>query len=644
MWGAALVLPILLSLSLSGCDGTPTTEDAQPPVPSAVTITAVPNPSEGGNVAGGGTYPRGQSVTVIATPGGGFQFGGWSEGSDTVSLSPSYSFTAERDRSLAASFVPKRHNLEVGGSGPGDGLVISDPSGIECRMSNAGVDGECIGTFDEGTQLILRAEPDEGSRFSGWTGACGGIDNCLLQVTGDLNVTAAFGAELPAASAQVGYQSPEDFRDGMLAIELPTSPSGRTFLVGVPALGSEAWWTRSQFIHEQTFDFRVEVQTSQGLEATPLRTLPERVPPPLNVWEVPAVGEPQSLEADKDFYLWSHHEQDYVVAHGALAFEGADFAFYEDLTNQDNFSLSEYETLNGVLENHFPRVKELMGEPTDLDGNGRILVFISRSMMDHRTAGEAYVDGCHMRENPGGCVHRGEFVYIASMDHIGGMGPRASLVSNYYPRNILHESIHLLQQGHAYRRSGTWAGFHTPAYYGEGQAELMSFESDFRASTIWGQVRERFLRTDQIGSTPFNLPYSMGALWHWYLHQNFGEGLSQAIIDAVYDPASRTRSLTEVALGIPEPLLLAQMYASMIFDGSEFGEAHALHFPQDDVTARLSGEGPPVIRVAPGGEAAAGRRFTGGVIFEIEHDGPVRVEFNVSPEPAYVLVAQPPLE
>lgn len=61
-------------------------------------------------VGGGKVYSAlgysGETVTVRAVPAEEFEFQGWVENGETVSRDLEYSFTAERDRDLAARFEP----------------------------------------------------------------------------------------------------------------------------------------------------------------------------------------------------------------------------------------------------------------------------------------------------------------------------------------------------------------------------------------------------------------------------------------------------------------------------------------------------------------------------------------------------------
>lgn len=75
--------------------------------------------------------------------------------------------------------------LTVDNKNPVGGTVKSAPTGIDCGVS-------CVNAFNSGTQVTLEAIPGSGYRFDGWQGACNGTNQCLVQITQDLGVTANF--------------------------------------------------------------------------------------------------------------------------------------------------------------------------------------------------------------------------------------------------------------------------------------------------------------------------------------------------------------------------------------------------------------------------------------------------------------------
>jgi hypothetical protein len=69
-------------------------------------VVGVSENSPGGSVVGAGTYASGVAATVIATPYANWSFVGWYEGTNLLTLSPSYSFTVRSNRNLKAVFWP----------------------------------------------------------------------------------------------------------------------------------------------------------------------------------------------------------------------------------------------------------------------------------------------------------------------------------------------------------------------------------------------------------------------------------------------------------------------------------------------------------------------------------------------------------
>ena len=71
------------------------------------------------------------------------------------------------------------------------------------------------GTYDEGAEVTITATPDEGYRFTGWTGNATGNENPLsVTITGNVNITANFmqyiyldsnGVTIKCSNAAIGY-------------------------------------------------------------------------------------------------------------------------------------------------------------------------------------------------------------------------------------------------------------------------------------------------------------------------------------------------------------------------------------------------------------------------------------------------------
>lgn len=77
------------------------------------------------------------------------------------------------------------NRVAVTKSGKGKGDVTSSPGGIACGKT-------CSHGFAYGTSVTLRAEAAKGSRFTGWSGACKGVQSCRITTDGDVAVKARF--------------------------------------------------------------------------------------------------------------------------------------------------------------------------------------------------------------------------------------------------------------------------------------------------------------------------------------------------------------------------------------------------------------------------------------------------------------------
>jgi PKD repeat protein len=84
-----------------------------------------------------------------------------------------------------------KHTLTVAVTGTGDGTLASSPAGIDCVRSG----GLCSKQYDEGTNVILTADPADGSSQTGWLGCdaiqAGGSE-CVVSMDADTSVTAFF--------------------------------------------------------------------------------------------------------------------------------------------------------------------------------------------------------------------------------------------------------------------------------------------------------------------------------------------------------------------------------------------------------------------------------------------------------------------
>lgn len=114
-------------------------------------ISTSSNPAPGGTTSGGGNYVTGQTVTVIATPSGSYNFLNWTEGANVVSTDATYSFTASANRILVANFSMNQITVSTSSNPPTGGSTTGS------------------GTYAIGNQVTVTASPAIGYDFVNWT-------------------------------------------------------------------------------------------------------------------------------------------------------------------------------------------------------------------------------------------------------------------------------------------------------------------------------------------------------------------------------------------------------------------------------------------------------------------------------------------
>lgn len=131
------------------------------------------------------SFAPGTEVTLTAAPATGSTFGGWSgacSGMGTCRLIVASPLMA------TATFTRLQHTLTVTKLGAGSGTITSAPPGITCGS-------DCAEAFDVGAVVTLTATPAMGSQFTGWSGACTGLDPCVVTMSGAVDVSATFAVD-----------------------------------------------------------------------------------------------------------------------------------------------------------------------------------------------------------------------------------------------------------------------------------------------------------------------------------------------------------------------------------------------------------------------------------------------------------------
>ena len=84
--------------------------------------------------------------------------------------------------------------LRVQASGAGSGTVTAPDASPQlfCSITQGALAGVCAMAYPSNSTVRLVATPNVGSTFEGWSGACTGTDQCVVDVSQERAVTAAF--------------------------------------------------------------------------------------------------------------------------------------------------------------------------------------------------------------------------------------------------------------------------------------------------------------------------------------------------------------------------------------------------------------------------------------------------------------------
>ena len=327
---------------------------------------------------------------------------------------------------------------------------------------------------------------------------------------------------------------------------------------------------------------------------------------------------------------------------GRLQYAGSHFAFYEDVSDFNALSLDEYRNISQLIEEHYPQLEQIFGPASDVDKNGRIIVLFSHTVVRQGAGkgGQGFVDYCDVDSHGAHCAdsNHGEIIYVSAMDVVETADSlRRYYVGNWYPRLILHESVHLSQFEHALRMHvGDAPSGLVPPTYLEGQAQLVRFVTDLGVNELTGSARRWIAGQEHQGDFEDSGGYSIGGVFAWWIKERFGECVHGRLLDAflVHDLKSPFLAVT----GLDEATLWAEFYASIYLNGTEYGATYGLRLPPRP--------GASIDLAAPTEVRAGWSRST-----DVPHDGHIGLmiresspmEITITPQGGRVvaLVAQP---
>jgi hypothetical protein len=449
--------------------------------------------------------------------------------------------------------------------------------------------------------------------------------------------TAPEAGSVPAAAPTAGtpfYVGPADFVGVTASIDLPAPPSGRSLVFITPALGTRSSRPR-RGLEGEDLAVRIAVEASTGAGSS---TTGHPLPAPRHLTVAAATPHPtrpaEGLAAQRNFKIYARATRTFVDATGALAYVGARYAFYEDAKNQKNFTPEEYATIDARADDDYGALVDVFGPPLDLHHNGRVVVFVSRTFAGSHPTAQASTGYCSPDDTEIGCDLLSNVISFWSLDGFADAEARRDFyVRHYYPRTLLHETIHLCQYQAAVDHRHV--SFSAPSYLREGQAMLMRFIRP-HDDIDWAELSSLVNRLGPEG-TPLGSPYAMGGLFAWWMHQRYGPSVERALMNAeadedLVDPVAE-------ATGTPEPLALAEFYATLSLDGTAYGHESGLEFGVEHIGAQIRHV--PLEPVHVGETREATVVATGRAAFEVDHQEAVRLTAETFPGKAYVLVLSP---
>ncbi|MCB9250739.1 MAG: hypothetical protein H6613_20470 [Ignavibacteriales bacterium] len=114
-------------------------------------VSALPDPNDGGSISGAGSFYYGQTASLTASPNLGWSFINWINGSTVVSTDSTFTFTVVSSLNLVAKFKLTDYNINC-----------------SSYPTDAGFTSGCgIARYNQ--EITVSAEPNNGWKFIRWT-------------------------------------------------------------------------------------------------------------------------------------------------------------------------------------------------------------------------------------------------------------------------------------------------------------------------------------------------------------------------------------------------------------------------------------------------------------------------------------------
>lgn len=87
-----------------------------------------------------------------------------------------------------------QHVLRVQATSAGSGTVISPDAlpQLACTITSGALSGACAAAYPSNSAVALVATPNGASTFSGWSGACTGTGQCVVDMSQERTVNVSF--------------------------------------------------------------------------------------------------------------------------------------------------------------------------------------------------------------------------------------------------------------------------------------------------------------------------------------------------------------------------------------------------------------------------------------------------------------------
>jgi len=440
--------------------------------------------------------------------------------------------------------------LSVTFSGSGQGQVTVTPPGITKSQ-------DFTQSYDQGDQVTLTASPASGSTFLNWQGDCTGSAPCTLPMDTDKNVTAVFQT---AASGNLTIYGPSDFSANTLTVSLPNLQSGERVAV-IPIYAS-------QDISPTALTY--SIQTTNVVAPSPAFSVAEAlsstsplVPSDADILEASAelvnqarargikpLGQGVSPQAFQNcpgpysagstqctFYVISDRTtnpvtQTQITATVQYVSNNAVWFVQDGLSGDDLLTSSELQDLATAFENTiFPKITNVFGPATDVDGNNKIFIVLSPLVGDAGLFGYVYsVDLFPDGTFTGIRSNEGDIFYATTPGPpINTYGwSRTAFLSYGLPGTMAHELKHLVATGYRVLNGDPYE----EAWVEEPSAEVAKELTGYGTSLGRIQARAnvalpapqdyRIVYDQRPGGIAEQAMYGFNFLLLWRIHEQYG--------------------------------------------------------------------------------------------------------------------------